>query len=853
MIRRLALFLVFAASSCFGQLWSGILDPTRAIDWTQAGAGTIPTTYVQVGGIVSAYTGNTNTINNALAACDGTTGQYVQLGTGTFTLSSGGTSNGVVISKSKCALRGNGPTLTKLVFGAGSHDGCGGENGNICFSGAGVDGSTPDNTASINSGATQGSTSIVISANVTGATKLVVGQTMMLDLGLDGTIRSQDTGNIFVCLAAPACTQAGGGGDGRSGRPELQFVKVLTISAGSCPCTVTFTPGVFMPNYMTGSNPQASWNNTNPFKSGMGLENLSIDGSGDALSSGGSLSEISTIGITNSWIKNIISIVKKTEPVTDGNTHRHVRVYMTSNFTIRDSYFVGRAGVDDYAINCYLCGNTLVENNIIQHINTPFLNEQGSGLVYGYNFTVDNIWHDGTWAQGSVYGHGGQHSYYLAEGNVAYGSEFENYFGPAFFITNFRNRYFGFQPGNDSQTVPAFQYGLNRYFNYVGNVMGDNNRHTAYQQNADGSLKSCGNGWPVYSIGLGSNCFSGNTTGTTINQVGGINSSATSVTVASTSGFDASGVLVIDSEIMTYASISGNTFNGLTRCPAYYYTTCASHVNGASVSLVGHTWPVDDPFSVTTTMRWGNYAACTGDAACNADRFVNAEVPSGLSLYANAVPANHNLPASFYLSAKPTWWPSSKPWPAIGPDVTGGNLGFCSGGSYAGWPATDASQCTGGSLGSGGVNGKAYSNPAMDCYFSLGGTPSGGGTGNAAVLTNFDATVCYAGSISIPTIDASNCPMPGATQGAAYGPVQITGTGNPTPTWDLSAGAFPTGITMTTGGSVSGTPTTVQTANFTLRATNSEGSATLPCSLSVIHFAAGFSGTTIVKGNIITQ
>jgi hypothetical protein len=31
--------------------------------------------------------------------------------------------------------------------------------------------------------------------------------------------------------------------------------------------------------------------------------------------------------------------------------------------------------------------------------------------------------------------------------------------------------------------------------------------------------------------------------------------------------------------------------------------------------------------------------------------------------------SDHTLPASFYLHAKPTWWPAGSPWPWVGPDV----------------------------------------------------------------------------------------------------------------------------------------------------------------------------------------
>jgi hypothetical protein len=96
----------------------------------------------------------------------------------------------------------------------------------------------------------------------------------------------------------------------------------------------------------------------------------------------------------------------------------------------------------------------------------------------------------------------------------------------------------------------------------------------------------------------------------------------------------------------------------------------------------------NDPLVAATIMRWGNYDTVTQSA-----RFVASEVPSGLSKYANPVPGNQTLPASLYLSARPYWWPASTPWPAIGPDVTGGD---------------DPN-----------VAGHAYSIPAKTCYKSL--------------------------------------------------------------------------------------------------------------------------------------
>jgi len=103
-----------------------------------------------------------------------------------------------------------------------------------------------------------------------------------------------------------------------------------------------------------------------------------------------------------------------------------------------------------------------------------------------------------------------------------------------------------------------------------------------------------------------------------------------------------------------------------------------------------------DPLVVSTFLRWGNY-----DYATNRTHWDPAEIPAG-----NAVPADQTLPSSLYLSSKPKWW-GTMPWPAIGPDVTGGQ---------------DAA-------------GYAYKIPAQVCYDNSPKNPDG-------TLT-FNADNCY--------------------------------------------------------------------------------------------------------------
>ena len=101
--------------------------------------------------------------------------------------------------------------------------------------------------------------------------------------------------------------------------------------------------------------------------------------------------------------------------------------------------------------------------------------------------------------------------------------------------------------------------------------------------------------------------------------------------------------------------------------------------NGGTVSVLKN-----DPITVSTAMRWGNY-----DTVTNVAHWDASEVPSGIGQLANSMPTTHSLPPSFYLANKPGWW-GTMPWPAIGPDVTGG---------------TDAT-------------GHVYASPAEVCYYS---------------------------------------------------------------------------------------------------------------------------------------
>lgn len=150
-----------------------------------------------------------------------------------------------------------------------------------------------------------------------------------------------------------------------------------------------------------------------------------------------------------------------------------------------------------------------------------------------------------------------------------------------------------------------------------------------------------------------------------------------------------------------------------------------------------------DPIAFNTLMRWGNWDVVKGATQWNS---TEASPAAGAYLSAN-FSSNyfgslaHTLPSSLYYQSTPTWWPAGKPWPPVGPDVSSGNLGVCSGGTYAGAQATAASQCSGGTFSSAWAA-HANSIPAQDCYLNVMHGPADG-TGS---VLNFDANQCYSSS-----------------------------------------------------------------------------------------------------------
>jgi hypothetical protein len=626
------LILLGCSVPSFGQLWSGVISPTRAADWSSVGSPAVASSsaWTQCGSTLPAGS-SAATINAAIAACGAN--HYVQLAAGTYNLTSGITFG----QHNNVKLVGMGASQTLLTFsGTGS---CLGFSAGVCMAGADLNYVlNQSNLANWTAGYAAGTTSITLSSK----TNLSVGSAIVLDQADD----TSDNGDIFVCYtdgAIDCSTNGDNGGFARTGRSQQQIVTVTSIS-GSGPYTIGITPGLYMPNWSSAKTPQAWWATT-PV-SNMGIENLSLDLTA-AEPSVGTGYGIEILNCSGCWVKGIRSI-------SPGRSH--VQVQVSTNVTVQDSYFYKTAGQTStsYGVESAGASAVLIQNNIFQQITEPMsLNGGCSGCVEGYNFDIDDVYDSGggvyNWRMASSLPHAVGISHVLMEGNQGSGLQADIIHGSHNFITAYRNVWSGYQKNNGQNptgnTVPIILNALNRFFNIVGNVLGS----TALPNNGYQSGAS-----PIFVIG---------------------------------------------------ASESGSA------------ATVPSDSNVAR-----------------TLMRWGNYDVVTGavrwcgnssDTGWSTTCGSVSEVPSTITNYANPIPTKGDtaagqsaLPASFYLASEPSWWPAAKPWPPIGPDVTGGNLS-----SYAG---------------------HAYSIPAADCYSSVMG---GSADGTGGVL-GFNASSCYTTSAS---------------------------------------------------------------------------------------------------------
>lgn len=650
-------FLLFAGSAN-AQLWVSQISTAsgRAYDWQHnAGANTIPSaTWTQSGSTIPS-SASAATIITAINACG--TNHYIQLGIGTFSLSASVLFTGP--SNSNCELRGMGADQTILNFSATSN--CQGYFCGVGFISTDTNyNGGPSNLANWTAGYSAGVTSITLDSK----TNLQVGWPLMLDQ-LDDTT---DSGAVFICSTA-SCAQNGDGGIPRPGRGQEQLVTVTSISGGSCPCTIGITPAITMPNWRTGQTPQAWWP-TSPI-SNAGMQNLTIEGS--------VFHNAAFFNCVNCWEQGVRSIGPSIGSAL--NWRSHTAITWSPHAIIQSNYFVFSQDSHSvkYGVEISPGADCLITNNIFEALQAPYPSDgAATGCVIAYNFDVNNVY-SGTppnFLNQSGFPHAVGDEHIIYEGNIGAGIYSDNFHGTHHFVTLFRNYWNGYQKTEGtlptSDNTPIITRAFSRFYNYIGNVLGNPADHA--------------------------------------------------------------------SESDLFGSI------------------------GAGLGV-----PNDFTNTAGTLMRWGNFLNCSGASPCQTGFFSSGEVPSGLTgaqaPFLLAVPGNNNLPNSYFLTTQPSFWPNGKPWPNVGPDVTGGNVKWCTGGTYDSTYVLTSGQCPGGSistLAAGHVN----SNPAMDCFLNtMGGKPDGT---DSSALT-FNASTCYPAGASAPPS------VPTKVMFAGHGNVRIKG------------------------------------------------------------------------------
>ncbi len=343
---------------------------------------------------------------------------------------------------------------------------------------------------------------------------------------------------------------------------------------------------------------------------------------------------------------------------TDGD---HVEVYWGYRDEIRDSYFsnafLHTPGTHDSDIQiASKTSASLIENNIVERTHTSIMLEWGAaGNVVSYNYTMGEFDSGSTDALiGGTSFHGAHPQFNLLEGNVITEMSQDSTWGTSSQTTTFRN----WVVGTNHICSPISGRG-------TVNCSGSNG-HYGFQ--AARAIQMS------YLTTL--NNFIGNVVGSAKMQ-----------------------------------SLIGYS-NPLAQTASVEYPATRSY------DAVSYGWS----FGYGEASDDGTGTGCAGGnppchrAGTSATDFFDANYNNADGSLTWASGISQSLPPSFYLSGRPSWW-GSLPFPATGPDVSGGS----------------------------GPGGHSYGNPAQACYLNT----MGGTDGGAGGPLSFNASKCYGdGAIS---------------------------------------------------------------------------------------------------------
>jgi len=346
---------------------------------------------------------------------------------------------------------------------------------------------------------------------------------------------------------------------------------------------------------------------------------------------------------------------------------------------IRDSYFSNTfdhgPGTFDGDIDISMrTSGALVENNIMERGHNSLMEQWGpSGNVVAYNYAIagyDNNGYNSTY--GGFNMHGAHPQFNLFEGNVVTTYKLDGVWGSQSHNTTFRN-----------------------WIQQTSKVC------APYTTNGRAAVTSTCFQSPYQTVGQQYDHLS-----VYGNSVGDVIGSSQLIALGETNVPDVYWISGTANRNM-FASTSWG----------YTYGYGDDSDTGSGNGCDGGTAPCQSTAPWLTSFVYNSYVAGPATTWCQ----------SGGST--GSCPAS--LPASFYLTSKPSWWTTGIPWPAIGSDITGGT-------------------------GPGGHT-SLISNPAQKCYLSV----MGGQDGGVGSPLNFNESTCYGG---------------GSTTVAPAAPINLTNT-----------------------------------------------------------------------------
>lgn len=644
--------------------WTGILAPNRAADWTVVGNQTAPAT-LPANCATQPASQTLAALNTAIAADVGGANFCTIDLTGWGSI--GSLSGSILVNhagKANIVINGGGASTTMLTWTGGASSNCNGLGPTMLCVWNG-DGSTNAGSQNWANGAsvsnlTQGLNTFTVSS----FTNLKVGSLIQIAQP-DPT---SDTGNLFPCATTGSngtCSQQGASSAPRLSsvnysQSQMFVVTACGTSTFGAACTsgnLTLDDKLLAPNW--GSSAHAWWSSTLPI-SNVVIQNISMDIS--ALEG----SSINTTVFTECHDCYNVSFIgnRQIGGISTGPAqHNQYLMWQDKNVTVANTYTYGSNPQNSgYNID-FAAGTTdpLAVNNISQKTAAAYICETCVRAVFAYNYAVDN-WFGSGWQAGDENSHQAGDYYMLWEGNIGTSAQEDDIHGYSFANTWFRNYLSGHDPAafaRNGGATPA-------------NTMVLKDMAYARYENWVANILGTSGTQTSYQYAMTSTTDCGTTNGGQVYQLGSSDQNNTAYTSTCFSApFNVFNDLDVASSLMRWANYDVVT-NAVRECAS------------------------------------GSPSPCTGD-----------ETGSSASTYPGLASPNTVFPASFIFASQPSWW-GSMPWPATGPDVTGGNIP--------------------------GAGGYANYNPAALCYLNT----MGGKTDGSSGALSFNASTCY-GSVTPTT------------------------------------------------------------------------------------------------------